>query len=600
MSPAYRRLSTALTVAAALVVTPLAAAPAIAAEGDVKIQIVGINDFHGRLEPLSAGKGGAALLAGAVDQLRADNPNTLFVSAGDNIGASPFVSMVQDDAPTIKALNEMGLLVSALGNHELDRGHAWLADDVTHGINGTGLAKFPVLGANVEGESPELPESFVKDVGGVTVGFVGVVTEQTRSLVSPDGIRGITFTDPVAAANRVAADLKADGADVVVLLAHEGSSATDCAAVATDGAFGEIVTGATADIDAIISGHTHTQYSCLFDYAKGTRPVVQTGQYGEALDRIEFTVRDGEITAVEAEVLPVANPPYSPDASVAALVADAKAQADEVGQEKIGEITADITRAFTNGGEDRGEESVLGNFIADVQLAGTAADRLGGAQIAFMNPGGLRADLKYTSSDAGEGDGVVTYAEAATVQPFANGVVTMTLTGAQIRQVLEEQWQPEGSSRAFLALGLSKGFYYTYDPEAPRGEHIVSVTLNGQKLGDAATYRVTVNSFLAAGGDNFLTLAEGTDRQDNGFNDLNVLVDYFKTNSPITADIEPRRAVASADPGTPGEPTNPGKPPHADAPGKPPHAGGPGKPPHAQDTGKPPHAGKPASAPTPR
>ena len=564
MTFAFRRAAGALIGSGALVVSPLAAAPASAEVVD--IQIIGINDFHGRIEPLDDNDtpddltddtGGAAMLAGALNAMEALNPNTVFVSAGDNVGASTFVSAVAEDAPTIEVLNAMGLDAGAVGNHEFDRGYDWLADPATHGVDGTGFAGWPTLGANVEGESPEMPEYEVVTVGGVDVGFVGAVTEQTASLVSPDGIAGITFTDPVAAANRVAGELTdgdaANGeADIVVLLVHEGSSADTCAAVATEGAFGEIVTGASADIAAIISGHTHNQYACEFDYAGGTRPVLQTGQYGEAFDRIVFqydTVTE-QLTLQTAEVLPTTG--YTPDTDVAAIVAAAVAEAEVIGQQPVGEITQDITRAFrlVDGEwvEDRGSESVLGNFIADVQLAATADPGLGGAQIAFMNPGGLRADFCMAADvtecpEPTQGDGVVTYAEAATVQPFANGVVTMTLTGAQIKEVLEQQWQPEGASRPFLALGLSDAFFYTYDPDAPRGEHITSITLDGAPIDAAGEYRVTVNSFLAAGGDNFTTLAEGTERLDTGFNDLNVLVEYYEENSPITPDTESRRAV---------------------------------------------------------
>ena len=573
MTSAHRRVPAAFVGAAALVLAPLAAAPASAEP--VSVQIVGINDFHGRIEPLSTGDsptqdvGGAAMLAGALSSLRGDNPNTVFVSAGDNVGASPFVSAVQDDAPTIDVLNAMGLAVGAVGNHEFDRGYDWLADPDAHGVNGTAgeFAQWPTLGANVEGENPDMPEYELVDVGAATVGFVGVVTEQTRSLVSPDGIEGITFSDPLAAANRVADQLvDNDLADVVVLLAHEGSSATSCDSVATQGAFGRLVSGASDNIAAIISGHTHNQYLCFADPTD--RPdlpvVVQSGEYGEAFSVLELTVETttGAVLWQNAEIRPTTG--YTPDADVAAIVAAAVEDAEVVGREPVGEITADIPRAFTEDGvEDRGAESPLGNFVADVQLAATAPDNLGGARIAFMNAGGLRADFCLAEgvsecATPTTGDGVVTYADAATVQPFANGVVTMTLTGAQVRQVLEEQWQPEGSSRPFLALGVSDGFFYTYDPDAAAGERVVDITLDGEPLDPAASYRVTVNSFLAAGGDNFATLAEGTDRQDNGFNDLNVLVDYFAANSPVTADTEPRRALAGDDAGEVPAPGAPG------------------------------------------
>jgi len=521
-----------------------------AAAGPVELQLLGINDFHGRLEPPASQGGqpvgGAAQLAGLVGQLRAANPNTAFVSAGDNIGASTFISAIDDDNPTIDVLNRAGLTVSAVGNHEFDKGYADLAGRVTD------RAAFPYLGANVyRGDERALPAYHVTTLGGVQVGFVGVVTEQTASLVSPDGIAGLTFRDPVAEANLVAGQLKdgdpANGeADVVVLLAHEGAATENIGSpeeLAADPVFGRFVR-ADATIDVIFSGHTHQPYAFLVP-VPGTerlRPVVQTQDYGKKLGKVTLTVdpATGTVTDARAELLDVVGAPEDP--AVADIVAAAKERAEELGQRPIGSITADITRAFTNGQEDRGKESALGNFIADVQLAGTKDPGRGGAQIAFMNPGGLRADLRY------DPDGVVTYAEAFSVQPFANDVVTKTYTGAQIKQVLEEQWQPEGASRPLLWLGVSKGFFYTYDPEAPKGSRITSMSLNGTPIDPNGTYRVTVNSFLAAGGDNFFTLAQGTDVVTTGDNDLTMLVAYFAANSPVTPDTEPRSAVGRPGP----------------------------------------------------
>jgi len=215
-----------------------------------------------------------------------------------------------------------------------------------------------------------------------------------------------------------------------------------------------------------------------------------------------------------------------------------------VGARPVGRITADITRAYAGADDDRGTQSPLGNLIADAQLQQTLG---AGAQIAFENPGGIRDDLLFGASGA-EGDGVVTYAEAAAVQPFANSVVTTTLTGAQVRAVLEEQWQPAGSSRPFLALGVSRGFSFTYDPAAPAGSHVVSATLDGVELDPAAQYRVTVNSFLASGGDNFATLAEGTGTTELGRTDLEAFTAYLglPENQGLSPDTAPRSAVAGA------------------------------------------------------
>ncbi|WP_233559110.1 ExeM/NucH family extracellular endonuclease [Micromonospora radicis] len=518
--------------------------------GPVDLQLLSINDFHGRLEsPATVGGqpvGGAAQLAGLVNQLRAQNPNTAFVSAGDNIGASTFISAIDDDNPTIDALNQMGLLTSAVGNHEFDKGMTDLTDRVVP------RADFPLLGANVyRGDQRALPAYSVHDVGGVRVGFIGVVTEQTGSLVSPDGIAGLTFREPVAEANAVARQLKdgdpANGeADVVVLLTHEGAATENidtAEKLANDPVFGKF-TRADATIDAIFSGHTHQPYAFEVP-VPGTdklRPVVQAEDYGKRLGKVTLTFdrESGAVTAADAALVDVVGAPQDP--AVAEIVAAAKVRAEELGKRKLGAITADIRRAYTDGNEDRGKESALGNFIADVQLAGTADAGRGGAQIAFMNPGGLRADLLYRT------DGTVTYADAFAVQPFSNDMVTKSYTGAEIKQVLEQQWQPAGASRPVLWLGVSKGFSYTYDPSAAQGSRITSMKLNGTPIAPAATYRVTVNSFLAAGGDNFTTLGGGTNPATTGDNDLTMLVNYLAANSPVTADTTPRSTIGQGGP----------------------------------------------------
>ena len=519
--------------------------------GPVQLQLLGINDFHGRLEAPTTGPngpvGGAAQLAGLVNQLRGQNPNTLFLSAGDNIGASTFISAIDQDNPTIDALNLMGLDASAVGNHEFDKGMADLTGRVAS------RARFPLLGANVyRGAERALPAYEVRTVGGVRVGIVGVVTEQTASLVSPDGIAGITFRDPAAEAESVAGQLKdgdeANGeADVVVLLTHEGAATENIGSIAqlqADPVFGKFMR-LSGNVDAILSGHTHQAYafSAPIPGTDRLRPVLQAEDYGEKLGKATLSIDPVTKTVIssDATVLPVVGAPSDPE--VAALVAQAKANADELGKQPLGSITADIRRAVTStGAEDRGSESVLGNFIADVQLAGTRDPGRGGAQIALMNPGGLRADLLYAP------DGVVTYAEAFAVQPFANDVVTKTYTGAQLKQVLEEQWQPAGAARPKLHLGVSKGFAYTYLPDNPAGQRITGMTLNGQPISPTATYRVTVNSFLAAGGDNFATLGQGTNPFTTGDNDLTMLNNYLAANSPVTADPAPRSSVGAPAP----------------------------------------------------
>jgi 5'-nucleotidase len=512
----------------------------------VNLQLLNINDFHGRIEAPTAGTGGAAQLVGLVDKLRAENPNTIWTSAGDNIGASTFVSSIDDDNPTIDALNAGGLAVSAVGNHEFDKG----ITDLTGHVQGR--AKFPFLGANVytaDGKRA-LPAYDIETVGGVKVGYVGVVTEQTKSLVSPAGIEGIEFHDPVAEANKVAAELSdgdaANGeADVVVVLAHEGAATENinsAEALQNDAVFGAF-TKLSADVDVIFSGHTHQPYA--FEIAiPGTdkkRPVIQAEDYGVKLGRAKLTYDPATktVTSSTAELIDVKG--YPENAAVATIVANAKTNSAELGKRELGKITVDIKRAYSaTNAEDRGAESVMGNFIADVQLDQTKDAGRGGAQIAFMNPGGLRNDLLKGD------DGVITYSEAYAVQPFSNDMVTKTLTGAQIKSALEEQWQPDGASRPILHLGVSKGLTYEYDPAAARGSHIIASTLklNGVVLDPAASYRVSMNSFLASGGDNFTSLGlNKPSATTTGDNDLTMLVNYFAKYTPITADTTFRSKV---------------------------------------------------------
>lgn len=526
------------------VVVGLGLAGAEEPSGTSTINLLGFNDFHGRIA-----EAGVAL-AGTVEEQRAreDVDGTLLVSAGDNIGASPFVSSVQQDAPTLEVLDELGLDTSAVGNHEFDRGF----DDLTGrvGVDGeSGLAAFPYLGANVydaAGE-PALPEYSLHEVDGVTVGVIGVVTQETASLVSPSGIEGLTFGDPVEAANRVAAELtdgEGDEADVLVLSAHEG--APDGAAVSEgevpEGtAFQRIVEETDPAVDVILNGHTHQEYAVQVPVpgGEGTRPVVQAGSYGAALASVEIEVdrASGDVVATTAALLPLTETPeadlvatYPVVAAVAETVAAAEDYAEEVGGEVIGSVTADITRAFTaEGREDRGSYSALGGLVADTYVYGSELAPGEPADLGLVNPGGLRADLLY-----GE-DGQITLAEANAVTPFANDLVVVTVTGEQLLRVLEQQWQPAGASRPFLALGTSEELTWSYDPEAPAGSRIIasSVRVSGEPLDPSATYRVATNSFLASGGDNFTAFAEGTTEL-TGLIDFDSFEAFLRENSPLS------------------------------------------------------------------
>ena len=514
------------------------------------ITVLTINDFHGRIEQnLANGEAGAAVLAGAVDTFETENPNTLFVSAGDNIGASTFTSFIQNDEPTIDALVAAGLDLSAVGNHEFDQGFDDLTDRVLARYGDTAFG----LGANVylKGtDTPALPEYAIEEIDGVRVGFIGTVTEQTRSMVSPTGIAGIEFGDQLEAANRVAGELtEQDLADVIVLLAHEGSETSDCAnVVADETVYGELIRGASAEIDAIVSGHTHQTYACQVpvDGAETERPVIQAHQYGTTLGTLDISVdsETKELVSITGGLVPLVvdgAAAFPENAEVKAIVDEAIGVAEDEGAVEVGSITGDILRGGT-AGSDRGVESSLGNLVADVYLWATSNEDYAGApaEIGLMNPGGLRADLLYGT------DGTMTYRDVADVQPFANTLVTVTLTGEQLKSVREEQWQPDGSSRPKLHLGVSDGFSYEYDPDAARGEHILSMSLDGEEIAPADEFTVVTNSFLAGGGDNFFTFEDAADRTDTGQIDLAATVQYFEANSPV-APAELGRAVVAGD-----------------------------------------------------
>lgn len=539
-----------------------------------EIQLIGTNDFHGRLLADGANAAGAAVLAGAVKELRADNPKTVFVAAGDLVGASTFESFIQDDDPTIEALNEAGLDVSAVGNHEFDQGYEDLVTDIMAAANWEYLATNVTEPAGRDELAETWTASF--DVGGqpFDIGFVGAVTEDLPSLVSPAGIQGVTVQDIVDSTNAAAAELKANGAELVVLLVHEGSPVTSCSSPNfTDPStvWGNITQNTSANVDAIVSGHTHLAYNCEFTVqqwvnegrAVTKRPVVSAGQYGTFLNQLVFTVDNatGKLVAKSQDVIGLVGTGYAPDPTVAQTVADAKAQADVLGAQPLGKIQGAFNRAKLANGttENRGGESTLGNLVAEIQRWATSTPEAGSAQIAFMNPGGLRTDLVGGITGEGAYPKTVTYRQAAEVQPFANTLVNMDLTGAQIKKVLEQQWQRDAAgavpSRPFLRLGVSKGFTYTFDPTRPEGDRITGMWLNGAPIAAASTYSVTVNSFLASGGDNFREFANGTSRADTGKVDLQAQVDYMKefakAEAPLAVDYSQRAVGVSFPAGAP-------------------------------------------------
>jgi 5'-nucleotidase len=541
-----RRAALSLVAVTTMGLGVLVAAPAAQA-APTTIDIVGINDFHGRLEPDAPGAraaiAGAAVLSSAVKAVEQENANTLFVSAGDNIGASTFTSFIQDDEPTLDALNAMGLDVSTPGNHEFDKGQ----EDFNVRVQEN--SDFDYVNANImkaDGTHAYVPYE-VETVGGVRVAFIGALTESMPTLVSPGGIEGLTFAPVVESVNEVADQIvAADAADAIVLLLHEGAETGTEAAVTGDTAFGEIARGVSGDVSAIFSGHTHQGYDYLVQPSDGGAPraVVQTGSYGTNLARVTMTVDPAATTfreraSVTAHDLVPLYDAYAPDPVVEQIVTDAVEVARDRGQEVIGSISGSFDRAYDSLLDasglpvaNRAGESTLGNFVADVQLAATTAS---GAQLALMNSGGLREDLSYVAPD-----GAVTYEAAAAVQPFANTLVVVDMTGAEIRQALEQQW-PTATRTTTLKLGTSEGLTYTYDPTAGTGARIGDVFLGGVAVDDDALYKVTVNSFLATGGDGFTAFANGRAHADSGQVDLQSQLEYFDAQAgPSAPDLASR------------------------------------------------------------
>ena len=424
--------------------------------------------------------------------------------------------------------------------------------------NEFGGAKWQYLAANVRKKSdgtyalPDVAASpgtsdggtWMTTVGGVNVGFVGTVTEELPALVSPAGIADVVVSDIVDETNQAADALKTAGADIVIMLVHEGATTTNIASLSDGSAFAQIVAGVDADVDAIISGHTHLAYNHADPNADTLgRPVVSSGQYGTNLNKLVFTVDTAtdtvtlnEKSIVAAATLPLtAQSAIDKKAEVQGLVDAAKTEADVLGAVKLGELSGPFNRArLSTGSENRGGESTLGNLVAEVQRWATSAPEAGAAQIAFMNPGGLREDMLGLNAEGYPAD--LTYKQAAVVQPFANTLINMQMTGAQIKTVLEQQWQPSAASRPFLRLGTSAGFKFTYDSTLAAGSRITGMWLNGTPIGLATSYSVTANSFLASGGDNFGGFNAATGKRDTGKVDLQAMVDYMAANSPVAVD----------------------------------------------------------------
>lgn len=543
-------------------------APGAIPAGLTQVNLLNINDFHGRIDDNNKGDRGLSFACTLVNTKAALGDNTLLLSAGDNIGASPFTSASQEDNPTIAYLNALGLEASAVGNHEFDRGFSDLDGRVQTNAN------FEYLGANVYQRgttTPALPEYYIKTLAdGTRIGVIGAVTTETPTLVSPTGVTGLDFGNAVDAVNRVA-DKLTDGdpsngeADVLVAEYHEGASAgtpdgaTIAQEIAAAGVFADIVTKTSVKVSAIFTGHTHKEYAWdgPMPGGDGTRPILQAASYASFIGQVSLGIdpQTKKMTHYSVTNVPVPAAPPAAGApctddpayvAAAGIVNTAVAQAKVLGSEVVGSVTTDITTAYNDGKRDnRARESTLGNLTAQVWLEALNAPGRSGADIGVMNPGSLRAELLYAPS-GNEKPGEVTYAEAASIHPFANTLQTIDITGAQFKTLLEQQWQPTGASRPFLKLSLSDNVTYTYDANAAAGSRILTIMINGEPFDPAATYTVSSRSFLIAGGDNFTVLREGTNLKDSGLIDTDAFVNHLKASSPLSPTFD-KQAVMVPD-----------------------------------------------------
>ena len=551
-SPSRRRARRAV-IPAAVALLLVASSAAFAAQppgvptGTVDVQLLSINDFHGNLEPPagSSGRigtinaGGVEYLATHIRALEATNPNTVVVSAGDLIGASPLQSALFHDEPSIEAMNLIGLDFNAVGNHEFDEGAAELLRMQNGGchpvdgcLDGDGFAgaDFNFLAANVvrsDNGKTLFPAYKIRSFAGAKVAFIGIVLEGTPTIVTPSGVAGLTFLDEADTVNALVPELKAKGVESIVVLIHEGGAQTglynDC--VGISGAIVDIVNRMDDAVDVVLSGHTHNAYNCVID----GKLVTSGSSFGRLVTDVDLTINraTGDVVSASANNVIVTRD-VAKAADETALIAKYNVIAAPLANRIIGSITTNITRTNNAAGE-----SALGDVIADGQLDATNDPGFGDAVVAFMNPGGIRADLTYPSSAAGEGDGNVTYGEMFTVQPFGNSMVTLTLTGAQIERVLEEQF-PGCTLATARILQVSTGFTYAWNAAGPVCDKVdpTTIAINGVAVNPAASYRVTVNSFLADGGDSFPTLKLGTDRL-GGAVDTDAFEAYFVANSPV-------------------------------------------------------------------
>jgi 5'-nucleotidase len=538
-----------MRAAAACALTLGLTSPAVTQTADsVELRILAVNDFHGNLRPPPGGiriadpdditrkiavpAGGAERMATLVRQLREGHNNTIFVAAGDLIGASPFLSAMFHDEPTVESLSMMGLELSAVGNHEFDEGKDELLrmqnggchpTDKCQGPHPFGGAKFHYLAASTIDKSTGktvFPGYEIRKFEGIPVAFIGLTLKGTPNIISPQSAEGLEFRDEADTVNALVPELKARGVQAIVVLIHEGGFPSgdydECPGIS--GPIVEIVRKFDRAVDVVVSGHTHQAYVCEID----GRLVTSADKYGTLVTAIDLKLDPAtrDVVSAKADNTVVRVATLAKDADQTELLESYDRLAAPIANRPAGAVTETLSRTPNNAGE-----SPLGDIVADAQLAATSSAANGGAVMAFTNPGGVRTDI------ARKEDGAVTYADIFASQPFRNQLVTLTLTGKQLKDMLEQQWLDPKRPRI---LQVSKGFSYAWDGTRPDGERVIAerMSLNGQAIDRAASYRVTVNNFLFLGGDGFTVLKDGKVPQ-FGIYDVDALYAYFRTHSPV-------------------------------------------------------------------
>lgn len=528
--------------------------PAAVAAPVVTVKLIAFNDFHGNLQipnlrvPVPDASqptgirfesaGGVEQFAALVNKLKLQNPLNAVLSAGDLVGATPLISALFKDEPTIEAMNLIGVDFHAVGNHEFDYGVEHLKRLQAGGCEksaATGQpdckgrpaymgAKFPFLAANVRAESDEktlFPSYGVKEFDGVKVAFIGMTLRNTPQLVRPSGTAGLRFFDEVETVNQLLPTLRAKGINAFVVVVHEGGDQSGGINDCTDfkGPAKDIASRLAPEVGVVITGHTHRYYIC--DVAG--KLVTSAGSYGTLLTEIDIDLdrATGKLSRTSARNV-VVKPDGPKAAELSVLVERYKALSEPLEKRIVANVAREMSALSTPAGE-----STLGNLIADAHLSGTASPDRGGAVIAFNNRGSLRAPIIPDET------GGVSYGALFKTQPFQNDLVVMNLTGAEIKSVLEQQWTAEAEGRFSRIMGVSKGFSYVWDAAKPIGSRVVpgSMKLNGAPVRLDLEYRVVANSFVAAGAEGFTVFRDGRDRQVSVL-DLDALVEYLGANSP--------------------------------------------------------------------